>query len=90
MIILLVYITTYCVLTKKYIIGGFFFGLSVHFKIYPIIYAVPLYLFIDMNKEQVLHGYKMKALTSNFFTLNRLSFTVVSALTFLSLTAFFY
>ena len=34
---LLVFVALYYLLNKKYVAAGFWYGLSVHFKIYPII-----------------------------------------------------
>jgi phosphatidylinositol glycan class M len=72
------------------VLGGIFYGFSVHFKIYPIIYSVPFYLFIDANIDLIKKGQKFKAITTNFFTKNRLIFAFVSAITFFSLTGLFY
>lgn len=74
----LVLLVLWLLLNKKHIYAGFFFGLVVHFKIYPILYALPMYFYIDMNKA------------SGLFTKNRLIFTVISAGLFLGLMAIFY
>ena len=66
------------------------YGLSVHFKLFPIMFAVPFYLFIDHNKELIKKREFYKAIFTNFFTRNRLTFTIVSASTFLALAAIFY
>ena len=50
-ITLLVYATLYYLLKKEYVKAGLVYGLSVHFKIYPIIYAPVFYLFIDSDKS---------------------------------------
>ena len=84
----LVFATLYFVLQKRYIVGGLFYGLAVHFKIYPIIYSLPLYLFIDCDKEAIMRG--KASIFKDFFTWNRIVFTLVSASTFIALTGFFY
>ena len=72
--------------------AGLVYGLSVHFKIFPIIYSIPFYLFIDCDRKAIYEGKKswFQVIFTNFFTKNRVIFTLVSASTFLSLTGFFY
>lgn len=91
-IIMLVYGTIFFLLKRRYVLAGLMYGLSVHFKIYPIIYSIPFYLFIDCDREAILEGKKSwsQIVFKNFFTRNRVVFTLVSATTFLSLTGFFY
>ena len=91
-IALLVYASLYFLLKRWYVVGGLVYGLSVHFKIYPIIYCIPFYFFIDCDRKSIIDGKKslFDLLTTNFFTRNRLVFTFVSATTFLSLTGLFY
>ena len=50
---LLVYVTLYYILKREYSMAGFFYGLSVHFKIYPIIYCIPFYFYIDCDKMAI-------------------------------------
>ena len=45
-------------------------------------------MFIDCDKEAIMAG--KSSIFKNFFTYNRIVFTVVSATTFIVLTAFFY
>jgi len=49
----LVFVTMYFLVNKHYVTSALFYGLSVHFKIYPIIYALPLYLYIDCDKRAI-------------------------------------
>jgi len=51
---LLLFTALYALLQKKYVMAGFFYGLSVHFKIYPIIYCFVLYFFIDMDRKLIV------------------------------------
>jgi len=46
-IVYLVFLTIYYILHKDYTKAALVYGLSVHFKIYPIIYSFALFLFID-------------------------------------------
>jgi len=46
-ILFLVLLTVRLLLSHWIILAGLVYGLSVHFKIYPIIYSIPLCLFID-------------------------------------------
>ena len=87
---LLVYITFYFLLKRQYFLAGLFYGLSVHFKIYPIIYSIVFYFYIDCDVKLIESGRRWEALKKNFITKNRIVFTLVSASTFLILTYYFY
>lgn len=90
LISMLVFVALYYLLKKQYVISGIFYGLSVHFKIYPIIYSVALYMFIDCDTKLLESGRKWEAFKKGLFSKNKLVFTLVSAGTFLGLTYFFY
>lgn len=91
-IALLVFASLYFLLKKSYVTAGLVYGLSVHFKIYPIIYCIPFYFFIDCDRKAIIEGKKSicSLIFSKLFTKNRVVFTLVSASTFISLTGFFY
>ena len=72
---------------NKIILAGITYGLCVHLKIYPIIYSLPLYLFID---SEDISAESLKNIISNFFTKNRIKFTLISIIQFLILLVFFY
>ena len=87
---LMVFIAVYFIMKKQYIAAGIFYGLAVHFKIYPIIYSIPFYLFIDCDFDLIHRGEKWLAFKQNLFSWNKLLFTLISAGTFLGLTYYFY
>jgi phosphatidylinositol glycan class M len=51
LISLLVLGTIYFLFTKQIIAAAILYGLAVHFKIYPIIYALPIFLFLRTQEE---------------------------------------
>lgn len=67
----------YLLINERYKSAAFLYGFVVHFKIYPIIYALPIYFWIDYGK-------------GSFFTKNRVYFTLISAFTFLGIVGWFY
>jgi GPI mannosyltransferase 1 subunit M len=89
---LLLFVTLYFLMQRKFVIAGLFYGLAVHFKIYPIIYCFVLYFWIDMDYAALAKQQPIKAIASKagFFTKDRLVFTLVSAGTFIGLTGLFY
>jgi phosphatidylinositol glycan class M len=97
---LLVVAALYCLLTKRLILGAILYGLSVHFKIYPIIYALPLVLFVKYHHQrghqQKRSGKKQEdTFISAFVDLFRITreqvvFTLVSGGTFVLLSLALY
>lgn len=75
---LLIVATLYCLKCRKTALAGLCYGLAVHFRIYPIIYAVSF--FLSLSKEAPFYR----------LTKERLVFTLLSASVFLSLCALFY
>jgi phosphatidylinositol glycan class M len=45
----LVLLTFVLVLEKHLVLGGVAYALAIHFKLYPVIYSLPLYLFLDSH-----------------------------------------
>lgn len=74
---LLILLTLYYLKNKKTLLAGFIYGLAVHFRIYPLIYSLIFYFSIDAKASQ-------------FFTKNRVIFTLLSAGVFFLLILAFY
>ncbi|KJP86640.1 hypothetical protein AK88_03744 [Plasmodium fragile] len=65
---LFVLLTLLCIYQKKIYLAAIFYGLAVNFKIYPIIYALPLMLYLNKNyltKDNVFQGDKPQDLCVN-------------------------
>lgn len=79
----------YLLIKRYYVIAGALYGLSVHLKIYPIIYGFPLILFIDRQRGK---ANRMSVLLNplNWFTPRKLKFFGTSAVVFFSLLILFY
>ena len=50
----LVLATLLSVMRNYHFIGGLFFGFAVHFKIYPVIYSLPIFLYISRDVHKTL------------------------------------
>ena len=91
---LLVLATIYFIMCRRITISAVFFGLAVHMKIFPVIYSLPLYLFIDenyvTNPDLSVSPLEVKSVFERFFSPQRLKFVYISFLTFISVTGFFY
>jgi phosphatidylinositol glycan class M len=97
LISLLVVGALYCLLTDRLVLGAVLYGLSVHFKIYPIIYALPLVLFVKhhRHRQQRRQREEQRSLLSAFVDLFRITreqavFALVSGGTFVLLSLALY
>ena len=52
LVVFLVYVTLYLILKRWYVLAALSYGFVVHFKIYPIVYALPIYFYIDNDKQE--------------------------------------
>ena len=71
----------------RWALGSILFGIAVHFKIYPIIYAIPLWFHLGKSNKQLL---SLKRIHIGFFSMKRLAFGLISAIVFLSFTGTMY
>lgn len=94
LIAVLVLLTLYLVLCKRLYLSAIFFGLSVHMKVFPIIYSLPLFLFIDedytTDTDLGRSELNSRSVLWRFFTPQRLKFVFGSVITFTCITASFY
>lgn len=87
---LLVLATVFFLLKKDYVKAGVVYGLSLHFKPFTGIYAIVLYLYIDLDKAAVIAEGKAPSILSNMVpTGNRVKFLALSAASFITLTSIF-
>ena len=91
---LLVLWSLYLLLTKRVVLSAIVYGLAVHFKIYPIVYALALLVFLDDNflggQTNTISDGSLYSRALHFVNRQRLVFSIVSAGTFLGMTGFFY
>ncbi|CAG8491470.1 3374_t:CDS:2 [Diversispora eburnea] len=98
----MVLLTLYWVLVKKFILASILYGISVHFKIYPIIYSLPLLVLLDDEDYRGLRRKgKEKEYDKNswrywqdkimrFITPTRIKFTLISGGIFFILHGIMY
>ncbi|XP_066926434.1 GPI mannosyltransferase 1-like [Clytia hemisphaerica] len=91
--ILLVVLTLYFMMSDHTLLSGFFFGLSVHFKIYPFIYGAPFLFYLtkkslDETRQRnvTILQFTIKMVTS----LQNILFGLVSLATFFGMGAFMF
>ncbi|KAK3085625.1 hypothetical protein FSP39_006347 [Pinctada imbricata] len=83
---LLVLLTFKFHIERKPILSAILYGLAVHIKIYPVIYALPLYLNIDSKTDNGRRSLRDRLLP----TVNRVRYFIVAAAVFIALTSYYY
>lgn len=90
----LVLSTIYLAVRRRLYLSAISFGLAVHVKIFPVIYSLPLFLFIDKdyvtNTDLGVSSPGAKNTLVQFFSPLRLKFVFVSIATFLAVTLSLY
>ena len=78
----------YLILRRRLFLSAVTFGFAVHMKIFPIVYSLPLFLFLDENYTGVGTAVAKSHVLSLLRFLNRarIKFTVISASTFMIAT----
>lgn len=90
----LVLSTLYLVMCRRLYLSAIFFGLAVHMKIFPVIYSLPLFLFIeedhitdaDLGRSEL----NVTSALWKFLSPQRLRFVSAAIATFFVITALFY
>ncbi|XP_060756107.1 GPI mannosyltransferase 1 isoform X1 [Neoarius graeffei] len=86
----LVLSTLLCLQLKRHLTAAFLYGLSVHMKIYTVIYALPIALFISNHKELQNRYRGVFRVLQSLFNKDLALFAVVAGAVFLGLTLTFY
>eukprot|EP00762_Andalucia_godoyi_P007024 ANDGO_07671.mRNA.1 GPI mannosyltransferase 1 len=85
---LFVLLCLYCFAKRKWTLSAVAFGVAVHVKIYPIVYALVLYLSIPTRIKDQKHG--LRFWMRYMLERDRIMFALVAAGTFIALTAYYY
>jgi phosphatidylinositol glycan class M len=80
----------YTLLKDQIIIAGILFGCSVHFKLYPVIYAVPIWFGVDYFVESNKYKKRLVKFTLQCFSKKRIIFGIVSFTCFFFLNWLMY
>ena len=89
---LLVLLTLYFLIQQRIYASAIFYGLAVHLKMFPVIYSLPIFLFLNDDyaaDAEVLDTLPTKQLR-RFFNGQKLKFVIVSIITFVAITGYFY
>lgn len=87
---ILVLSTLLCLQLKRHLTAAFLYGLSVHMKIYTVIYALPISLFIANQKDLKKQRRGIFRVIQSLFSKDLALFAVTAGAVFLGLTLTFY
>jgi phosphatidylinositol glycan class M len=82
--------TLYFLQQQRIVLAGFLFGLSVHLKLYPIIYSLALVISIRAENPVSYRWISMNQITDFITDRRRCSFIISSVVSFLFLSGFSY
>lgn len=86
---LLLLLSLYCIMKGRRVVwGGVLYGTAVHVKLYPIVYALPLTLYLGPSPWAGDHWYKPQ--WGRLVTKHRVQFIIASGVTFVLLTSLCY
>ncbi|KAM9436280.1 GPI mannosyltransferase 1 [Clarias gariepinus] len=75
---------------KRHLTAAILYGLSVHMKIYTVIYALPIALYISNRKELMTRNRGVFRVIQRLFSIELALFAVIAGAVFLGLTLIFY
>lgn len=81
LITFLILLTIYTILKEKYILSGLIYGFAIHCKLYPVIYCLPIYLYLARNVQTI-----MSFKTWSPFNMDRFAFFASTFISFASVT----
>ncbi|XP_036414301.1 GPI mannosyltransferase 1 isoform X1 [Colossoma macropomum] len=87
---LLVLSTLLCLELKRLFMAAFFYGLSVHMKIYPVTYALPIALYISTHGKLEAQKRDVFRILQRLFNKELVLFAAVAGAVFFGLTSAFY
>ncbi|KAI4876116.1 hypothetical protein NFI96_026143 [Prochilodus magdalenae] len=86
----LVLSTLLCLELKRFFLAAFFYGLSVHMKIYPVTYAIPIAVYVSTHRNLEDRNKDVFRLFLRLFNKDLILFAAVAGAVFFGLTSAFY